>query len=143
MNMHSPGQTGSKPVNIEDQNETTQLAHETTLLNPRFYTTDFDKLDKTDVSGVRDEWDALIEQMKSDPNKGHFKRNDDWEKIDLDALDPELREELVDFLVSSLTAEFSGCVLYKEMKRRRHQSRYQGTVFLHVARRGPPCRIHQ
>ncbi|MEO1067475.1 MAG: magnesium-protoporphyrin IX monomethyl ester (oxidative) cyclase [Pseudomonadota bacterium] len=105
-------------VNLHAQNDTTRLAHETTLLNPRFYTTDFDKLDKTDVSAVRTEWDALLAEMKSDPNKGHFKRTDAWDHVDLAALPEDLRKELVDFLVSSLTAEFSGCVLYKEMKRR-------------------------
>jgi magnesium-protoporphyrin IX monomethyl ester (oxidative) cyclase len=118
MNAHSKTPANGKPIDIEAQNETTQMAHETTLLDPRFYTTDFKKLDKTDVSGVRAEWDVLIEQMKSDPNKGHFKRNEEWDDIDLESLPEGLRKELVDFLVSSLTAEFSGCVLYKEMKRR-------------------------
>ncbi len=66
----------------------------------------------------RAEWDVLIAQMKSDPNRGHFKRNEDWDDIDIDALPDALREEFIDFLVSSLTSEFSGCVLYKEMKRR-------------------------
>ena len=99
-------------------NETTRMAQENTLLNPRFYTTDFDALDAIDVSSVRDEWDPLIQEMRDDPNRGHFKRNADWAHGDLADLPPELRKEFVDFLVSSLTAEFSGCVLYKEMRRR-------------------------
>lgn len=84
-------------------NETTKMAQETTLLNPRFYTTDFDELDAVDVTPVRREWDQLIAQMKSDPNKGHFKKNEAWNEIDWDAYDPELKKELIDFLVSSLT----------------------------------------
>ena len=98
--------------------DTQRMATETTLLNPRFYTTDFDEMDRLDVTPVREEWDALIAEMKSDPNKGHFKKTADWDAVDFDAMDPALRAELVDFLVSSLTAEFSGCVLYKEMKKR-------------------------
>ncbi|MEI2387888.1 magnesium-protoporphyrin IX monomethyl ester (oxidative) cyclase [Breoghania sp. JC706] len=99
-------------------NDTTRSALVSTMLTPRFYTTDFDEMDRIDVEPVRGEWDALIAQMRSDPNKNHFKRNENWDAIDLEALPADLREELIDFLVSSLTSEFSGCVLYKEMKRR-------------------------
>ena len=100
--------------------DTTAMATETTLLNPRFYTTDFDEMDKVDVTPVRAEWDKLIAQMKSDPNKGHFKKSVEWTEWDAnwDGMEPKLRREFIDFLVSSCTAEFSGCVLYKEMKRR-------------------------
>ncbi|MEM9966937.1 MAG: magnesium-protoporphyrin IX monomethyl ester (oxidative) cyclase [Pseudomonadota bacterium] len=96
----------------------TQVAMQNTLLTPRFYTTDFNELDAIDVSNIREEWDLLINQMKSDPNKGHFKKNEDWDKVDWDGMEPLLKAEFIDFLISSCTAEFSGCVLYKEMKRR-------------------------
>jgi magnesium-protoporphyrin IX monomethyl ester (oxidative) cyclase len=101
-----------------DSEAATAVAMQNTLLTPRFYTTDFDELDAIDVSGIRDEWDPLIEEMKSDPNKGHFRKTEDWDHVDWEGMDPELKKEFIDFLISSCTAEFSGCVLYKEMKRR-------------------------
>ncbi len=58
-----------------DDDFATETAMANTLLTPRFYTTDFDELDAIDVSSVRKDWDQLIAQMVSDPNKGHFKKN--------------------------------------------------------------------
>jgi magnesium-protoporphyrin IX monomethyl ester (oxidative) cyclase len=98
-------------------NEQTKLAQTNTMLSPRFYTTDFAALEKIDVSSVREKWDALLAEFKADPNKGHFIRNEQFD-VDLSLLPDDLRAELLDFLVSSVTAEFSGCVLYAEIKKR-------------------------
>lgn len=98
-------------------NETTTTAQANTVLSPRFYTTNFADIDRIDVSPVRAEWDDLLEEMRSDPNKGHFVRNGEFQ-TDLSELSEDLRKEFIDFLVSSVTAEFSGCVLYSEMRKR-------------------------
>ena len=106
-----------KPAERPAPNGTTAEAQRDTLLSPRFYTTDFKKLDETDVSPVRADWDAVVGELAEDGNRRHFKRNENWVVPPLDSYPPDLQREFVDFLVSSLTAEFSGCVLYKEMKR--------------------------
>ena len=122
MNMHSAdATTAEEALAIQetiDSDMATEIAMQDTLLTPRFYTTDFDELDAIDVSHIRDEWDPLIDRMVSDPNKGHFKKNADWDEVAWNGMDPQLKKEFIDFLISSCTAEFSGCVLYKEMKRR-------------------------
>ncbi|MBV9655205.1 MAG: magnesium-protoporphyrin IX monomethyl ester (oxidative) cyclase [Acetobacteraceae bacterium] len=98
-------------------NESTRLAQQDTVLSPRFYTTDFDAMNRMDVSGVRAEWDALIADLRADTNKGHFIRTDAF-NVDLSTMPADLKREFLEFLVSSVTAEFSGCVLYAEIKTR-------------------------
>jgi magnesium-protoporphyrin IX monomethyl ester (oxidative) cyclase len=107
----------SHPMREKLSRETTELALTETALSPRFYTTDFAAMDAIDVEPVRAEWDRLMEEFHRDPNKGHFVRDERFDAFRLDELPEGLQKELVDFLVSSVTAEFSGCVLYAEIKK--------------------------
>src|SRR6201995_4856553 len=97
--------------------ETTRMALRETVLSPRFYTTDFAAMDRLDVAPVRAEWDELMAEFARDTNKHHFTRTADFD-IDLSTMPEDLREEFIHLLVSSVTSEFSGCVLYAEIKKR-------------------------
>jgi len=98
-------------------NEFTRQAQETTTLSPRFYTTDIKSMNRLSIDSVGPQWEALMAEFEEDKNFGHFHKDGDWD-FDPESLSPELREEFLDFLVSSLTAEFSGCVLYAELHKK-------------------------
>jgi len=100
-----------------DRNEATRQAETDTLLSPRFYTTDFAAMDRMDVEPIRADFDALIEEFRADPNRGHFDRTEPFD-VTQHPLPDALHREFLDFLVSSVTAEFSGCILYAEIKKR-------------------------
>ena len=103
-------------ISLKDAaNTATRQATTESLLSPRFYTTDFEAMDRLDMSGVRSEFDALISEFKEDNNRYHFDRDPKFD-VDVENLPEGLREDFLDFLVSSLTAEFSGCVLYADIK---------------------------
>jgi magnesium-protoporphyrin IX monomethyl ester (oxidative) cyclase len=99
-------------------NDATRAAQKDAVLAPRFYTTDFAAVDRLVIKpDSRQMWDDILAEFRRDPNKDHFKRNAEFD-ADFSAMDPALREQFIDFLVSSVTAEFSGCILYAEVKKR-------------------------
>jgi magnesium-protoporphyrin IX monomethyl ester (oxidative) cyclase len=87
-----------------------------TLLTPRFYTTDFDAIANMDISSQEEELKAMIVEMKTDYNRNHFVRDEDFEKR-WDNIDSNTREAFIDFLERSCTSEFSGFILFKELSR--------------------------
>jgi magnesium-protoporphyrin IX monomethyl ester (oxidative) cyclase len=104
------------PNTIASPADAIQRARASTLLTPRFYTTDFKAMSKIDVSPVRAEWDQVMAEYEGDNNHDHFQRTEDFAS-EMRELSPALKQEFLDFLVSSLTSEFSGCVLYNEIRK--------------------------
>ncbi len=105
---------------IASREEAANKAKQETLLSPRFYTTDFKAMDRLDVSPMRAEWDTMMAEYEGDNNHDHFQRDAAFAQEVAEVfsqVSPELRQEFLDFLVSSLTSEFSGCILYNEIQK--------------------------
>ncbi len=96
--------------------DSTAKATKDDILTPRFYTTDMDAMNRLDVEPIREEWERLMVEFRTDKNRRHFERDDSFTAA-VDQLPPDLHEEFMDFLISSCTSEFSGCVLYSEIKK--------------------------
>ena len=106
--------------NVESAADANQRALTNTVISPRFYTTDFDAMNKLDVSAVRQEWDLMMQEYEGDNNHDHFQRDAEFAqevKTLMAKLDEKLKQEFYDFLISSLTSEFSGCILYNEVRK--------------------------
>jgi magnesium-protoporphyrin IX monomethyl ester (oxidative) cyclase len=105
---------------ISTREAAARKACEATLLSPRFYTTDFKAMDALDVTPIRAEWDAMLAEYEGDNNHDHFQRDAAFtEEVAqvFSQVSPELRQEFMEFLISSLTSEFSGCILYNEIQK--------------------------
>jgi magnesium-protoporphyrin IX monomethyl ester (oxidative) cyclase len=88
-----------------------------TILTPRFYTTDFDRMGEMDISVNEDELKAILEEFRADYNRHHFVRDEKFEQS-WAHIDGDTRRLFIEFLERSCTAEFSGFLLYKELSRR-------------------------
>ena len=103
---------------IDTADAASQKARENTMLSPRFYTTDFKAMDRLDISSMRAQWDAMMAEYEGDNNHDHFQRTPEFAQEVAERfsqVSPAMRQEFLDFLISSLTSEFSGCILYNEI----------------------------
>ena len=108
----------SLSAELQTPEDAARLAKAETMLTPRFYKTDYTAMDRLDMSPIRPEWDAMMAEYEGDNNHDHFTRTPEFsaEAAALSATwSPQLRRDFQDFLVSSLTSEYSGCVLYNEI----------------------------
>ncbi len=96
--------------------QSTERAKEHAILDPQFYKTDYDALDRLDMSPVRKEWDQLMSEFERDSNIDHFDPGAEFERP-LESIPEAAREEFLQFLISSLTSEFSGCILYSNIRK--------------------------
>ena len=108
----------SKPITSSD--EAAAQAKAESMLSPRFYTTDFKAMDRLDVSSMRVDWDKMMAEYEGDNNHDHFQRTPEFAREVAEVfsqVSPELRQEFLEFLISSVTSEFSGCILYNEIQK--------------------------
>nr|YP_010198812.1 Mg-protoporphyrin IX monomethyl ester oxidative cyclase [Gracilaria tikvahiae]UAD88045.1 Mg-protoporphyrin IX monomethyl ester oxidative cyclase [Gracilaria tikvahiae]UAD88248.1 Mg-protoporphyrin IX monomethyl ester oxidative cyclase [Gracilaria tikvahiae] len=102
---------------METTNNSSKITAQETLLTPRFYTTDFDEMSKLDISPNIDEFEALLQEFRTDYNRQHFIRDEEFEQS-WNNLNSSTKALFIEFLERSCTAEFSGFLLYKELSRR-------------------------
>jgi len=110
--------TAQAPAPIETREQVMQRAKSESLISPRFYTTDFAALERMDMSPLREQWEAMLAEYEGDNNHDHFTRDEEAFRREVRELPPELHQEFLDFLITSITSEFSGCVLYNEIRKR-------------------------
>lgn len=104
-------------ASIESRDQVLDHARRESLISPRFYTTDYAAMNRLDLGALRAEWDAMLAEYEGDNNHDHFQRDDAAFRREIRELPPELRQEFLDFLITSITSEFSGCVLYNEIRK--------------------------
>ena len=83
---------------IHSVEDAAEKAVTNTIFSPRFYTTDFDAMNKISIEPVRAEWDAMMAEYEGDNNHDHFQRDATFadEVRELDSkMSPELKQEFL------------------------------------------------
>jgi len=114
--------TAQQDVDFKMMRKGIKEAADDTVLTPRFYTTDFDEMERLfslELNPNIDmaEIEACLREFRTDYNQTHFVRNDSF-KSAADKVQGDTRKIFIEFLERSCTAEFSGFLLYKELGRR-------------------------
>ena len=106
-----------KKQDFEELRPGVKVPAKETILTPRFYTTDFEEMAQMDISANEEELKAILEEFRTDYNRHHFVRDEEFNQS-WDRIDGKTRRLFIEFLERSCTAEFSGFLLYKELGRR-------------------------
>lgn len=84
-----------KPV-FEEVRPGVKVPAKETILTPRFYTTDFEKMSEMDISVNEKELQAILEEFRADYNRHHFVRDEGFDQS-WDHIDGETRQLFVEF----------------------------------------------
>ena len=61
---------------IKTTKDALDKARDESIISPRFYSTDYEAMDRIDITPVRAEWDAMMQEFRDDPNGEHFQRDE-------------------------------------------------------------------
>jgi magnesium-protoporphyrin IX monomethyl ester (oxidative) cyclase len=112
----------SEDLGFKKMRDGVKVAADESILTPRFYTTDFDEMErlfslKLNPDLPMAELEACLAEFRADYNQRHFVRNETF-KAAAEKITGDTRKIFIEFLERSCTAEFSGFLLYKELGRR-------------------------
>ena len=111
-----------KNLGFDTMRDGIKVAADETVLSPRFYTTDFDEMERMFNLEINPnlnlaEIESTLAEFRQDYNQKHFVRNETF-KDAAQKIQGPMRKIFIEFLERSCTAEFSGFLLYKELGRR-------------------------
>ncbi|MCE7506534.1 hypothetical protein LZG75_09830 [Polynucleobacter sp. IMCC30063] len=75
---------------IQSAEDAARKAVSSSMISPRFYTTDHDYMNKINIEPVRAEWDMMMKEYEGDNNQDHFQRDEKFNQEVQDLL-PKLR----------------------------------------------------